>query len=224
MPVAGRFPAPSVVAVVLTTSRPADPVKVMTTAADGAKPAPVTVTGVLTPATLVEGVTTRAGVEMLKAPSEDVSAPVDCTIMGSVASAATVNVAVKAPVASAVTVGTVVEPPPARNIVVIVSKGAKPTPCRVTTVPFGPLDGMSTSGAAGAANWLAADAVVARGAANEVGRLLRSSAAVSRHALMLLRSESTAVLLDEITRSSGSRHLFEQVRSARDSQASGCRW
>jgi hypothetical protein len=122
---------------------------------------------------------------MVKVPTELVSAPDDWRTIGLAASADTVKVVVKAPAASVVVIGAV-NVPPERKIVVIDSAGEKPVPYTVTRVPLGPETGLSVNGAPVATRLGAADA---RGAANSMGRLLMSSAAVSVNAAKLLRSE-----------------------------------
>jgi len=80
------------------------------------------------------------------------------------------------------------------NVIVTGALAAKPVPSRVRVDPAAAFDGIPVmAAAADATPTLAsappADPMVARGAANSIGRLLRSSAAVSVNAAKLLRSE-----------------------------------
>jgi len=158
-------------------------VNVVVTEALGAKPVPLTT--VLVPARPFVGFAVRVEPPIVKVPTELVTAPDDWRTTGLAASADTVKVVVKAPVPSVVVTGAV-NVPAERKIVLIVSPAAKPVPFTVTRVPLGPETGLSVNGAPGANRLGAADA---RGAANSIGRLLMSSAAVSVNAAKLLRSE-----------------------------------
>jgi hypothetical protein len=175
---------------------PASGVNVKVTGVFMAKPDPVTVTVV--PAGPFDGLTVMAGTTLkMVAALLPLARPLAKTVAApGPALPGTVRDAEKLPLTSvAASNGALTTRFEAVSTMVTTSSAAKPEPVTVTGAPALPLVGVTviTGVAASATPALvsapATDPVVARGAANGIGRLLRSSAAVSMNAAKVLRSE-----------------------------------